>query len=83
MLFADQIGLPVSPCRAKPGVAWMRFTTDLPAACMGLLAHDTDFKSYIRSLRACGTEAVFSAKDPLPGLAEILLVPYLAIKRGF
>lgn len=83
MLFADQIGLPVSACRAKPGVAWMRFTTDLPAACMGLLAHDTDFKSYIRSLRACGTEAVFSAKDPLPGLAEILLVPYLAIKRGF
>lgn len=83
MLFADQIGLPVTPCRAKPGVAWMRFTTDLPAACMGLLAHDTDFKSYIQSLRACGTEAVFSANDPLPGLAEILLVPYLAIKRGF
>jgi len=83
MLFADQIGLPVTPCRAKPGIAWMRLTTDLPAACMALLAHDVGLKSYIRSLRACETEAVFSAKDPLPGLAEILLVPYLAIKRGF
>jgi D-aspartate ligase len=83
MLFADQIGLPVSPCRAEPGIAWMRLTTDLPAAFMGLLAHDVDLKSYIRSLRACKTEAVFSAKDPLPGVAEILLVPYLAIKRGF
>jgi len=28
-------------------------------------------------------EAVFSAGDPLPGLAEIALIPYLAIKRGF
>jgi D-aspartate ligase len=83
MLFADQIGLPISPCRAQPGVAWMRLSTDLPAAFMGLLAGEMDFKSYIRSLRSCGTEAVFSAKDPLPGLAEIALLPYLAIKRGF
>jgi D-aspartate ligase len=83
MLFADQIGLPVTPCRAEPGIAWMRLTTDLPAACMALLARDIDLKSYLRSLRGCGTEAVFSADDPLPGLAEIFLVPYLAIKRGF
>src|SRR5580698_11310056 len=83
MLYADQVGLPVPVCKGLPGVAWVRSITDFPAALMGLLAHDTDFKSYIRSLRACGTEAVFSAKDPLPGLAEILLVPYLAIKRGF
>jgi hypothetical protein len=26
---------------------------------------------------------VFSCADPLPGLAEILLIPYLAMKRGF
>ena len=31
----------------------------------------------------CDVEAVFSARDPLPGLAEVALIPYLAIKRGF
>lgn len=83
MLYADQIGLPVEPCRGHPGVSWVRMTTDIPAAIMTLLAGDLDLKSYIRSLRNCTVEAVLSRKDPLPGLAEILLVPYLAIKRGF
>ena len=31
---------------------------------------------------ACDTEAVFSLRDPLPGLYEIALLPYLAVKRG-
>ncbi|MFY9744021.1 MAG: hypothetical protein WAK21_18615 [Candidatus Sulfotelmatobacter sp.] len=83
MLFSDQIGLPVSSCRAEPGVAWMRLSTDLPAACMAILAKEIDLKSYLQSLRACNAEAVFSREDPLPGLAEIFLLPYLVIKRGF
>jgi hypothetical protein len=28
-------------------------------------------------------EAVFSRQDPLPSLAELLLLPYLMIERGF
>jgi predicted ATP-grasp superfamily ATP-dependent carboligase len=58
-------------------------TTDVPAAFMALLAGDLDLRSYVRSLKNCNVEAVFSREDPLPGLAEILLVPYLAVKRGF
>jgi D-aspartate ligase len=50
---------------------------------MGLMAGELDLKSYVQSLRNCAVEAVFSREDPLPGLAEILLVPYLAVKRGF
>ncbi len=83
MLFSDQIGLPVPVSKGRPGVAWMRTTTDIPAALMGILSGDTDWKSYLRSLMNCNTEAVFSPEDPLPGAAEIALVPYLAIKRGF
>ena len=37
MLYADQIGLPVSRCRSQSGIGWMRLTTDIPAAFMGLL----------------------------------------------
>ena len=28
-------------------------------------------------------EAVFSTNDPLPNVAELALVPWLAVKRGF
>ncbi len=83
MLYADQLGLPVSPCRGRSGIGWVRMTTDLPAAFAAILAGDTGVWSYLRSLCACNTEAVFSLDDPLPGLAEVLLIPYLAIKRGF
>jgi len=83
MLYADQLGMPVPESMGRPGVGWMRTTTDIPAAMCALVAGDVDFRSYLRSLRNCSADAVFSLKDPLPGLAEIALIPYLAIKRGF
>jgi predicted ATP-grasp superfamily ATP-dependent carboligase len=57
--------------------------TDLPAAMTAILAGDTSLGDYLRSLRKCRTEAVFSSDDLWPGLVEILLIPYLAVKRGF
>jgi predicted ATP-grasp superfamily ATP-dependent carboligase len=83
MLFADQLGMPVTECKGKQGVSWMRTTTDLPAAMVAVFHGDTSLKEYLRSLRNCNAEAVFSASDPLPGVAEVALIPYLAIKRGF
>jgi D-aspartate ligase len=83
MLYADQIGSPVERCKAKTGVGWMRLTTDIPAAFMALLAGDIGIGAYMNSIRSCRVEAVFSREDPLPGIAEILLLPYLAVKRGF
>ena len=83
MLYADQVGLPVAHCKGRPGIGWMRATTDLPAVLPALLTRELDLKSYLNTLKNCNVEAVFSRKDPLPGLAEVLLVPYLALKRGF
>jgi D-aspartate ligase len=83
MLYSDQVGLPVSVCKGRSGVGWVRTTTDVPAAMMAILSGDTDLRSYLHSLRNCNVEAVFSAEDPIPGLAEVALIPYLAIKRGF
>jgi predicted ATP-grasp superfamily ATP-dependent carboligase len=83
MLYADQVGVPVPACKGRPGVGWVRTTTDIPAALVGILKGDTSVKNYLRSLLNCNTEAVFSASDPAPGLAEVALIPYLAIKRGF
>ena len=83
MLYCDQVGLPVAVSKGRPGLAWVRTTTDFPAAVMAILSGDTSLKSYLRTVRDCNVEAVFSASDPLPGLAEVVLIPYLAIKRGF
>lgn len=83
MVYADQLGLPVASCRAQPGIAWVRMATDFPAAFTAILAGDTSIHDYLQSLFKCNTEAVFNREDLLPGLMEILLIPYLAIKRGY
>jgi len=83
LLFSDQINEPVEPCIGKAGVRWIRLTTDLPTGVIGILKGQIDGRAYLQSLRDFDEEAVFSFKDPLPGMAEIALIPYLAVKRGF
>ena len=83
MLFADQAGQAVQPCRGRAGVRWIRLLTDLPTGIRELCGRRQQLRTYLRSLNTFDVEAVFSRTDPLPGLAELLLLPYLAVKRGF
>ena len=84
LLFADQLGLEVEPRRARPGVRWIRFMTDVPTALVEMKTGRLDLRSYLRTvLGGFDVEAVFSCEDPRPGLAEIALVPYLMKTRGF
>jgi len=83
LLFKDQIGEPLDGCQAIAGLRWMRTVTDVPASLVGLIHGQLDWRTYLRSLRSLNTEAVFSLRDPLPGLVEVALLPYLALKRGF
>lgn len=83
MLYADQVGLPVEECRGRTGVNWVRTVTDLPAALVGMRAGQVRLRDYLRSIKNVNTEAAFQADDPLPGLVEVLMIPYLAIRRGF
>jgi D-aspartate ligase len=83
LLFADQLGQRVQRQRARPGVTWIRLVTDVPTAALELLRGHLDWKEYARSLRKADVEAVFSARDILPGIAELGLIPYLYVKRGF
>jgi D-aspartate ligase len=82
LLFQDQIGEPVAPVRARPGVRWVRLTTDVPNAVRDLRHGTLDLREYLSSFRGVDTEAVFSSRDPLPGLYELALLPYLAMRRG-
>jgi D-aspartate ligase len=81
LLFADQTGRPAASCRAVPGVAWIRWITDLPVALSSMLTGHLGIKSYVRSLRRVGCESVFAKDDPLPSVAEIFLLPYLIAKK--
>lgn len=83
LLFRDQLGQPVKECRASPGVKWVRTVTDIPAAILGIFGGSLKFSEYVRSLAGPITEAVFDLRDPLPGIVEIGLLPYLMYKRGF
>jgi D-aspartate ligase len=82
LLFRDQLGLSVPPTEARPGVRWIRLITDLPNAARDVARGLAAPGAYLRSLRGIHTEAVFSLRDPIPGLYELVLAPYLARKRG-
>jgi D-aspartate ligase len=81
--FADQLGEQVQACRASAGVRWIRLVTDVPTAAYEFAHRQLDWRGYLRSLADVHVEAVFSRDDPLPGLAEVALIPYLSFKRGF
>ncbi|MGH3251290.1 MAG: hypothetical protein ACRDOI_34495 [Trebonia sp.] len=82
LLFRDQIGAPAEEVHARPGVRWIRLSTDVPNALRDIYTGRLRPGEYLRSLRGVNTEAVFSINDPLPGLYEIALLPYLAYKHG-
>jgi predicted ATP-grasp superfamily ATP-dependent carboligase len=83
LLFADQLGEPVQPCRGRAGVRWVRLITDVPTAVVEIIRGRQDWRAYLRSLSGFDVESVFSREDPLPGFAELALIPYLSAKRGF
>jgi len=83
LLYLDQVGAPVAPCRALPGRTWLRLATDLPVGVLEISRRQIRLRDYLRTLRSASTEAVFARDDPVPGLVEVALIPYLAVRRGF
>jgi predicted ATP-grasp superfamily ATP-dependent carboligase len=82
LLYRDQVGDPVAPVAARPGIRWLRLVTDVPNAARDLRRGDLDLRRYVASLRGVDVEAVFSLQDPVPGVYELALTPYLAMRRG-
>jgi D-aspartate ligase len=80
LLYADQLGYPAEPCKAKAGVGWLRLLTDIPTAFKDMFQGYLSPRTYLRSIRNTKTESVFSWEDPLPLFAEFALLPYF-LKR--
>lgn len=83
LLYRDQLSGPVEPCRGRPGVAWVRLLTDVPTGLLDVAAGRLRLGDFWRSLRNFHIEAVFNREDPVPGIVECALIPYLTVKRGF
>jgi predicted ATP-grasp superfamily ATP-dependent carboligase len=82
LLHRDQLGLPVVPCRARSGVRWVRLVTDVPNAVRDISRRRLRAGDYLRSLRGIDVGAVWATDDPLPMVAELGILPRLAIHRG-
>jgi predicted ATP-grasp superfamily ATP-dependent carboligase len=82
LVFQDQVGGAARAGTARTGVRWIRLVTDVPNALLDMRRGTIRAREYLGSLRGVDTEAVFSWRDPLPGLYELMLLPYLAVKRG-
>jgi len=82
LLHQDQMGLPVPSCRARAGVRWVRLATDVPNALRDIARRRLRLMDYLRTLRGIDVGAVWAADDPLPALAELGILPRLAIRRG-
>jgi len=81
MMFADQLGETLPPCRGSAGVGWLRMLTDFPTAFVDLVSGHLSTRAYFGSVRRTRVESVFCKSDPLPSLGELLLLPYLLHKK--
>lgn len=82
-LFQDMNGqIPVMR-KSDPNVKWFHLTTDIPTVFMEILRGRMTMGDYMTSLRGRKQDAVFALDDPLPFIAELCMIPYLWMKRGF
>lgn len=83
MLFQDMTGQTVELNSYRKDVKWIRLTTDIPIVLTEIIKGKMNLRDYFNSLKGKKEFAVLSWEDPMPFLAEILMIPYLWMKRGF
>jgi D-aspartate ligase len=71
----------VAPARGKSGLGWMRLLPDIPLVLSDLADGYLKLSAYWHSLKATRVESVFSRKDPMPSIAEFVLLPYFIKKK--
>lgn len=81
LVYADQMGEEVEQRRGESGVGWLRLITDVPTVLTGLLLGRLKLGAYLSSLRRTRVESVFCLEDPWPSFAEVVLLPYLIVKK--
>jgi len=81
--YLDMLGEEVRQNGFTEGIKWMHLVTDIPTAAIELLKGRMKLAEYFNSLKGKKEFAVWSCEDPMPFIAELVLLPYLWLKRGF
>jgi len=71
LMWRAACGEPVPPVTARPGVRWVRTTTDLPVVAREVLARRMSVRAYARSLRGPREGAIFARDDVRPAVSEV------------
>jgi len=71
----------VYPQSYEAGKEWMHYVTDIPFSLLGIFRGNYSPKEIIRSYLKFPGPAVFDFSDILPSFAEIVLLPFLFLKR--
>ena len=83
LLYKDVIGESYNSAKAVENLKWVRLITDVPTVFNEIRKGNMTVREYLSSMRGDMEFAVLSKKDPLPFFAELFMLPYLWIKRGF
>jgi hypothetical protein len=65
------------------GVGWLRAITDFPTVLSDFWDRELKASAYWSSLKNTRAESVFCLGDPMPSVAEIVMLPYLITKKYF
>ena len=82
LAYADALGKEVTLGPARDSVKWVRLVTDVPTALLEILAGRLTVRQYLASMSGDVEFAVLSLRDPLPFVADLVLVPYHLRQRG-
>ncbi len=81
--YQDMLGEKVRQNGFDKDAKWIRLVTDIPTVIREIFKGRMKLTDYISSLKGKKQFAVLSIKDPIPFVAELVLLPYLWKKRGF
>ena len=83
ILYMDLIGKEIECQPPLKDIKWVRLITDIPTVFQEIIKGRMKIADYLASMKGSKEFAVFSLYDPLPFVAEYLMLPYLWVKRGF
>jgi predicted ATP-grasp superfamily ATP-dependent carboligase len=83
LLYQDTIGEEMDIRLPINHMKWVRLITDVPTVLSEIIKGRMKVGDYLKSMKGKKEFAVFALDDPLPFLAEIAMIPYLWVKRGF
>ncbi len=80
LLWRSIHGEPIAEVRGRPGVRWVRMSTDVAAAASEMSRGHLSIREYARSLTPPVQFSTLAADDPAPGLLRLPLTAYARVK---